>query len=115
MLIHRNHRMKMLATLFLVLATAAWAAEPVKLWTGKARGMELVTIGHKQVTVLLADGRTAVLGIPILVEKTNPYSARLKELQRKQQQLSTRPPADPRLDEVSETLRSLEMKLPSAP
>ena len=33
------------------------------------RGMDLVAIGHKRVTVYLADGRTTVVGIPILVEK----------------------------------------------
>ena len=44
-------------------------AEPVKLWDGKKRGMDLVAIGHKRVTVYLADGRTTVVGIPILVEK----------------------------------------------
>jgi hypothetical protein len=43
--------------------------EAVKLWDGKARGMDLVAIGHKRVTVYLADGRTTVVGIPILVEK----------------------------------------------
>jgi hypothetical protein len=31
--------------------------------------MDLVAVGHKRVTVFLADGRTTVLGIPILVEK----------------------------------------------
>jgi hypothetical protein len=31
--------------------------------------MDLVAIGHKRVTVYLADGRTTVVGIPILVEK----------------------------------------------
>lgn len=43
--------------------------EAVKLWDGKNRGMDLVAIGHKHVTVYLADGRTTVVGIPILVEK----------------------------------------------
>ena len=44
-------------------------ADTVKLWDGKNRGMDLVAIGHKRVTVYLADGRTTVVGIPILVEK----------------------------------------------
>ena len=44
------------------------------VWNGKARGMELVTIGHKKVTIYLADGRTAVLGIPILVERPLPVA-----------------------------------------
>jgi hypothetical protein len=42
------------------------------MWDGKTRGMELVTIGHKKVIIYLADGRTAVLGIPILVERPLP-------------------------------------------
>ena len=49
------------------------------VWDGKARGMELVTIGHKKVTIYLADGRTAVLGIPILVERPLPvYPSKAK-------------------------------------
>lgn len=44
-------------------------AGTVKLWDGKNRGMDLVAVGHKRVTVFLADGRTTVLGIPILVER----------------------------------------------
>ena len=31
---------------------------------GKARAWNFVTIGHKKVTIYLADGRTAVLGSP---------------------------------------------------
>lgn len=46
--------------------------EKAPVWDGNARGMELVTIGHKKVTIYLADGRTAVLGIPILVERPLP-------------------------------------------
>ena len=56
------------AILLVGLAVAAFAADGVKMWNGRNRGMELVTIGHKRVTVFLADGRTVVLGIPILVE-----------------------------------------------
>ena len=41
----------------------------VPLWDGKERGMELITLGHKKVTIMLADGRTVVLGVPILVER----------------------------------------------
>ena len=52
----------------LLLAPLSWAGT-VKMWDGKNRGMDLVTVGHKRVTVFLADGRTTVLGIPILVEK----------------------------------------------
>jgi hypothetical protein len=39
------------------------------MWDGNKRGMELVAIGHKKVTVYLADGRTTELGIPILIER----------------------------------------------
>ena len=61
--------MKTLICLALLFAAALSHAEAVKLWDGKSRGMDLVTVGHKRVTVFLADGRTTVLGIPILVEK----------------------------------------------
>lgn len=44
-------------------------AKTVPLWDGKERGMELITLGHKKVTIMLADGRTVVLGVPILVER----------------------------------------------
>ena len=51
----------------------------VPLWDGRTRGMELVTIGHKKVTIYMADGRTAVLGIPILVERPLPvYPSKAK-------------------------------------
>ena len=53
--------------------------EKAPMWDGKTRGMELVTIGHKKVTIYLADGRTAVLGIPILVERPLPvYPSKAK-------------------------------------
>lgn len=61
--------MKTLICLALLFAVPLSHAEAVKLWDGKSRGMDLVTVGHKRVTVFLADGRTTVLGIPILVEK----------------------------------------------
>jgi len=61
--------MKTLICLALLFAATLSHAEAVKLWDGKSRGMDLVTVGHKRVTVFLADGRTTVLGIPILVEK----------------------------------------------
>lgn len=62
--------MKPLFCLAAILLTAfTGPAEAVKLWNGKERGMELVTVGHKRVTVFLADGRTSVVGIPILVEQ----------------------------------------------
>ena len=38
-------------------------------WTGQSRGMELVSVGRKKVTVILADGRTTILTVPILVER----------------------------------------------
>jgi hypothetical protein len=38
-------------------------------WTGGTRNMELVSIGRKKVTILMADGRTAVIAVPILVER----------------------------------------------
>jgi hypothetical protein len=38
-------------------------------WSGRSRNMELITVGHKQVSVQLTDGRTIMLGIPILVER----------------------------------------------
>jgi hypothetical protein len=67
---------KVLLTVSLLLALSLLAADPQKparqkapLWDGNLRGMELVTIGHKKVTVYLADGRTTELGIPILVER----------------------------------------------
>lgn len=61
--------MKTLICLAVLLASPIVRAEPVKLWDGKKRGVDLVAIGHKRVTVYLADGRTTVVGIPILVEK----------------------------------------------
>ena len=61
--------MKNLFCLAVLLVAALSHAGTVKLWDGKTRGMDLVAVGHKRVTVFLADGRTTVLGIPILVEK----------------------------------------------
>lgn len=63
---------------FAVLLTAPLlhGEEAVKLWDGKARGMDLVAVGHKRVTVYLADGRTTIVGIPILVEKDRLPSGR---------------------------------------
>jgi len=61
--------MKTLVCLAVLLTSSIVWAEPVKLWEGKKRGMDLVAIGHKRVTVYLADGRTTVVGIPILVER----------------------------------------------
>jgi hypothetical protein len=56
------------ATLLAVSLMAADTAKP-PMWDGNKRGMELVAIGHKKVTVYLADGRTTELGIPILIER----------------------------------------------
>ena len=61
--------MKILFCLAVVLTAPLTRADPIKLWDGKNRGMDLVAIGHKRVTVYLADGRTTVVGIPILIEK----------------------------------------------
>lgn len=61
--------MKNLICLAMLLVAPLSHAGTVKLWDGKKRGMELVTVAHKRVTVFLADGRTTVVGIPILVEK----------------------------------------------
>ena len=61
--------MKNLICLAVVLVAPLSHAGTVELWDGKKRGMDLVAVGHKRVTVFLADGRTTVLGIPILVEK----------------------------------------------
>ena len=61
--------MKTLFCLAALLTAPLLRADTVKLWDGKNRGMDLVAIGHKRVTVYLADGRTTVVGIPILVEK----------------------------------------------
>jgi hypothetical protein len=61
--------MKNLICLAMLLVAPLGHAGTVKLWDGKKRGMDLVAVGHKRVTVFLADGRTTVLGIPILVEK----------------------------------------------
>ena len=69
--------MKTLICLAVLLTAPIIRADTLKLWDGKQRGMDLITIGHKRVTVFLADGRTTVLGIPILVEKpkaTSPAS-----------------------------------------
>ena len=67
---------KVLLTVSMLLALSLPAADPKKpapekapLWDGNSRGMVLVTIGHKKVTVYLADGRATELGIPILVER----------------------------------------------
>lgn len=61
--------MKMLFCLAVVLTASLTRADTIKLWDGKNRGMDLVAIGHKRVTVYLADGRTTVVGVPILIEK----------------------------------------------
>jgi hypothetical protein len=66
--------MKTLICLAVLLTAPIIRADPIKLWDGKQRGMDLITIGHKRVTVFLADGRTTVLGIPILVEKPKATS-----------------------------------------
>lgn len=63
--------MKTAFSLGLLFLAIVASAESVKLWDGKERGMDLVAIGHKRVTVYLADGRTSVVGVPILVERTN--------------------------------------------
>lgn len=60
--------MKTFTCLGLMFAACLVSAETTKLWDGKERGMDLVTIGHKRVTIYLSDGRTSVVGIPILVE-----------------------------------------------
>ena len=62
----------------MMLAASCFASDSVKMWDGRERGMDLVTIGHKRVTVFLSDGRTTVIGVPILVEKPNAY--RIKQL-----------------------------------
>ena len=61
--------MRTLICLAVLLTAPFLRADPLKLWEGKSRGMDLVAIGYKRVTVYLADGRTTVVGIPILVEK----------------------------------------------
>lgn len=61
--------MKILICLAVLSTALLTRADPIKLWDGKNRGMDLVAVGHKRVTVYLADGRTTVIGIPILVEK----------------------------------------------
>jgi hypothetical protein len=61
--------MKTLIYLAMLLTAPIARAETVKLWDGKKHDMDLVAIAHKRVTVFLADGRTTVVGIPILVEK----------------------------------------------
>ena len=63
----------------MMLAASCFAADSVKMWDGRERGMDLITIGHKRVTVFLSDGRTTVIGVPILVEKPNAY--RMKQLE----------------------------------
>jgi hypothetical protein len=65
--------------IMMLLAASSFGGDSVKMWDGRERGMDLVTIGHKRVTVFLADGRTTVIGVPILVEKSNAY--RLKQLE----------------------------------
>lgn len=61
--------MKTLLWLAVLLTAPLTRADTIQLWDGKSRGMDLVAIGHKRVTVYLADGRTTVVGIPILVER----------------------------------------------
>lgn len=83
----------------------------VKLWDGKQRGMDLITIGHKQVTVILADGRTACLGIPILVERPSPYHQKILELEKTRDQILQRVKTDEtskKLAEIEQALRDLE-------
>ena len=63
----------------MMLAASCLGADNVRIWDGRERGMDLVTIGHKRVTVFLSDGRTTVIGVPILVERTNAY--RMKKLE----------------------------------
>ena len=71
-------RIKLL--LFGMMLAVSWLrAENVRIWDGRERGMDLVTIGHKRVTVFLSDGRTAVIGVPILIERTNVYRMKLLE------------------------------------
>ena len=60
--------MKTFICLGLLFAAVIVSAQTVKLWDGKERGMDLVAVGHKRVTIYLSDGRTSVIGIPILVE-----------------------------------------------
>lgn len=45
----------------------ALASKPA--WTGASRGMELVSVGRKKVTILTADGQSVVIAVPILVER----------------------------------------------
>lgn len=68
-----------LSLTMMMLAASCFGADSVKMWDGRERGMDLVTIGHKRVTVFLADGRTTVIGVPILVERPNAY--RMKQVE----------------------------------
>lgn len=71
-------KIKTLSVSILLLIASVWPVcsnDQMVLWDGASRGLELVTIGHKKVTVYLADGRTTILGIPILVErKSNSHN-----------------------------------------
>jgi hypothetical protein len=58
-----------LGLLLLLVCACARGDNSPPMWTGRARGMDLVTYGHKHVTIILSDGRTSVIGVPILVEK----------------------------------------------
>ena len=61
--------MKTLICSAVLLLASLSQAGTVKLWDGKSRGMDHVAVGHKRVTVFLADGRTTVVANPIQVEK----------------------------------------------
>lgn len=61
-----------LGLLLLLVCAPAHGDNAPPMWTGRARGMDLVTYGHKHVTIILSDGRTSVIGVPILVEKPDP-------------------------------------------
>lgn len=85
---------KVLLTVSLLLALSLLAADPQKaarqkapLWDGNLRGMELVTIGHKKVTVYLADGRTTEWESPSSSSAPSPQ-ARAHPLNANQHELS---------------------------
>ncbi len=114
--------MKQLLCFLTVLTTlaASWAAIPGLLWDGAQEGKELVTIGHKQVTILLADGRTASIGVPILVEKENAYQKALDQLRARgrelTQKISTLPqgtagPTLKELEDINLKISQIEQQL----
>ncbi len=81
--------MKNIITLIIMGLTLGCAGvEAPLIWDGDRYGMELLTIGHKQVTILLNDGRTAVVGVPILVERQSAYQKSLNELKDRSQKLT---------------------------